>query len=64
MATLLASIIECFDRQIPGTHGQVLKGDDDKVSLEERPGLTVPRAHNLVCVPLARAGVAAKLISS
>ncbi|KAK2382775.1 2-hydroxyisoflavanone synthase [Trifolium repens] len=64
MATLLASIIQCFDLQVPGAHGQILKGDDAKVSLEERPGLTVPRAHNLICVPLARIGVAAKLISS
>ncbi|WJX52017.1 hypothetical protein P8452_38167 [Trifolium repens] len=64
MATLLASIIQYFDLQVPGAHGQILKGDDAKVSLEERPGLTVPRAHNLICVPLARIGVAAKLISS
>ncbi|WJX52022.1 2-hydroxyisoflavanone synthase [Trifolium repens] len=64
MATLLASIIQCFDLRVPGAHGQILHGDDAKVSMEERPGLTVPRAHNLMCVPLARAGVAAKLISS
>lgn len=63
MATLLSSIIQCFDLQVPGPHGQILKGDDVKVSMDERPGLTVPRAHNLVCVPLARPGVAAKLLS-
>ena len=64
MATLLASIIQCFDLQVPGPHGRILKGDDAKVSMEERPGLTVPRAHDLMCVPLARAGVAAKLLAS
>jgi 2-hydroxyisoflavanone synthase len=64
MATLLASIIQCFDLQVPGPHGQILKGSDAKVSMDERPGLTVPRAHNLVCVPLARVGVAAKLLSA
>ncbi|XP_058772963.1 2-hydroxyisoflavanone synthase-like [Vicia villosa] len=64
MATLLASIIQCFDLQVPGLHGEILKGDDAKVSMKERAGLTVPRAHNLVCVPLARPGLAAKLLSS
>jgi 2-hydroxyisoflavanone synthase len=64
MATLLASIIQCFDLQVPGPHGQILKGSDAKVSMDERPGLTVPRAHNLICVPVARAGVAAQLLSS
>nr|AEQ39026.1 isoflavone synthase [Caragana arborescens] len=64
MATLLASVIQCFDLQVPGPQGELLKGDDAKVSMEERPGLTVPRANNLMCVPLARAGVAAKLLSS
>ncbi|XP_058735439.1 2-hydroxyisoflavanone synthase [Vicia villosa] len=64
MATLLASIIQCFDLQVLDPHGKILKGDDAKVSMKERAGLTVPRAHNLVCVPLAREDVAAKLLSS
>ncbi|KAK2436360.1 2-hydroxyisoflavanone synthase [Trifolium repens] len=55
---------KCFDLQVPGPHGQILKGSDVKVIMDERPGLSVPRAHNLVCVPLARAGVAARLLSS
>ncbi|KAK7400639.1 hypothetical protein VNO78_11868 [Psophocarpus tetragonolobus] len=63
MATLLASLIQCFDLQVVSSDGQILKGKDAKVSMEERAGLTVPRAHNLVCVPLARARVAAKLLS-
>lgn len=64
MATLLASLIQCFDLKIIGPQGQILKGDDDKVSMEERPGLTVPRAHNLMCVPVARASSLVKLLSS
>ncbi|KAK7400637.1 hypothetical protein VNO78_11866 [Psophocarpus tetragonolobus] len=63
MATLLATLIQCFDLQVVGPQGQILKGKDAKVSMEERAGLTVPRAHNLVCVPLARTSVAAKLLS-
>ena len=64
MATLLASLIQCFDLQIVGPQGQILKGDDAKVSMEERPGLTVPRAHNLMCVPVARASRLVKLLTS
>ncbi|RDX63227.1 2-hydroxyisoflavanone synthase, partial [Mucuna pruriens] len=64
MATLLASVIQCFDLQVVGPQGQILKGNDAKVSMEESPGLTVPRAHNLMCVPLAKTTVAAKLLSN
>jgi len=63
MATLLASVIQCFDLQVVGSQGQILKGNDAKVSMEERGGLTVPRAHNLECVPVARTSIAAKLLS-
>ncbi|KAK7319759.1 hypothetical protein RJT34_04484 [Clitoria ternatea] len=48
----------CLDSQ-----GKILKGSDAKVSMEERPGLTVPRAHSLMCVPVARATVATTLLS-
>ncbi|KAK7302855.1 hypothetical protein RJT34_13752 [Clitoria ternatea] len=65
MATLLASIIQCFDLQVVGSHGQILKGDDAKVSMEERPGLAVPRLHNLMCIPVARPNIdPLKLLSS
>ncbi|KAK7319761.1 hypothetical protein RJT34_04486 [Clitoria ternatea] len=63
MATLLASVIQCFDLQVMGPQGKILKGNDAKVSMEESPGLTVPRANNLVCVPLMRTSIAAKLLS-
>ncbi|CAL0312074.1 unnamed protein product [Lupinus luteus] len=64
MATLLASVIQCFDLQPVGPQGQVLKGKDAKVSMAESFGLTVPRSNNLICVPLARPTTAAKLLSS
>ncbi|KAK7400642.1 hypothetical protein VNO78_11871 [Psophocarpus tetragonolobus] len=63
MATFLASLIQCFDLQVVGSQGQILKGDEAKVSMEERAGLTVPREHSLICVPLARSDVAANLLS-
>ncbi|KAG5010668.1 hypothetical protein JHK82_019309 [Glycine max] len=52
----------CFDLQVVGPQGQILKGVDAKVSMEERPGLTIPMEHSLMCVPLAR--IAAKLLYS
>jgi 2-hydroxyisoflavanone synthase len=65
MATLLSSVIQCFELQVVGPQGQILKGSDAKVSMEERAGLTVPRAHNLMCVPRARATtIADQLLSS
>nr|G4XV71.2 RecName: Full=2-hydroxyisoflavanone synthase; Short=2HI synthase; AltName: Full=Cytochrome P450 93C2; AltName: Full=Isoflavonoid synthase [Glycyrrhiza uralensis] len=64
MATLLASVIQCFDLSVVGPQGKILKGNDAKVSMEESAGLTVPRAHNLVCVPVARSSAVPKLFSS
>ncbi|KAJ9181141.1 hypothetical protein P3X46_009304 [Hevea brasiliensis] len=46
--TTLAAIIQCFELKV---------GDGDingTVDMEEGPGLTLPRAHSLVCFPVAR----------
>nr|BAA74466.1 cytochrome P450 [Glycyrrhiza echinata] len=51
---LLGAIIQCFDFQVVGPKGEILKGDDIVINVDERPGLTAPRAHNLVCVPVER----------
>ncbi|MED6132962.1 hypothetical protein PIB30_023860 [Stylosanthes scabra] len=64
MATLLASLIQNFDLQVVGPDGKPLKGKDNRASVEERPGLSVPRLQHLVCVPVARSTAAAKLLSS
>ncbi|RYR65565.1 hypothetical protein Ahy_A03g011501 [Arachis hypogaea] len=64
MASLLASLIQNFDLQVVGPTGKPLKGKDNRASMEERPGLTVPRAHNLVCVPVAKSTATTKLLSS
>ncbi|OIV91716.1 hypothetical protein TanjilG_26569 [Lupinus angustifolius] len=63
ISTLLATLIQCFELNPVGPQGNVLKGHDAKVSMEERPGLSVPRAHNLMCVPVARVGSPVKLLS-
>ncbi|CAL2272541.1 unnamed protein product [Prunus armeniaca] len=41
----VAAIIQCFDWKVRG---------GGSVNMEETPGITVPRAHPLVCVPVAR----------
>lgn len=53
MPILLSSLIECFQFQTVGPKGQILKGKDMKVSMEERSGLPIPRAYNLMCFPVS-----------
>lgn len=43
--TTLGCMIQCFDWKV--------NGGDGKVDMEEGPGLTLPRAQPLVCVPMA-----------
>ena len=46
--TSLAAMIQCFEWKIDGKDGNAL------VDMEEGPGLTLPRAHHLMCVPTPR----------
>ncbi|KAI9122079.1 hypothetical protein K1719_006768 [Acacia pycnantha] len=39
----LAAMIQCFEWKVDGT-----------VSMEEKAGITAPRAHPLICVPVPR----------
>ncbi|KAI5396715.1 hypothetical protein KIW84_062804 [Lathyrus oleraceus] len=43
--TNLAAMIQCFEWKVDG---------DGKVNMEEKPGMTLPRAHPLMYVPLPR----------
>lgn len=40
----LAAMIQCFDWKV----------DNGNVDMDEGPGLTLPRAHPLICVPVIR----------
>nr|WIL10286.1 chalcone synthase [Grona styracifolia] len=52
---LLGAIIQCFDFQVMDSNGQVFKGQNVvNIDVSERAGLTAPRAHDLVCVPVER----------
>ncbi|KAM7257872.1 hypothetical protein ACFE04_013613 [Oxalis oulophora] len=50
--TTLAAMIQCFDWKVVGLDGKV--DDRNVVDMNERPGLTVPRKHDLVCIPVPR----------
>ncbi|KAK9187973.1 hypothetical protein WN944_019372 [Citrus x changshan-huyou] len=43
----LAAMIQCFDWEVIG-------GNGTRVDMEEGTGLTLPRAHPLICVPITR----------
>ncbi|RVW46904.1 3,9-dihydroxypterocarpan 6A-monooxygenase [Vitis vinifera] len=45
--TSLAAMIQCFE-------WKVRDGGNGTLNMEEGPGLTLPRAHPLICVPVAR----------
>ncbi|KAH0997259.1 hypothetical protein GBA52_021123 [Prunus armeniaca] len=49
----LKGLITCFDWKVDGSDCKKMNGDD-VLEMDERPGLTAPRAHDLVCVPVAR----------
>ncbi|XP_059429238.1 licodione synthase-like [Corylus avellana] len=54
LPTLLAAMIQCFDFKLVGPRGETMDGESVVVNMDERPGLTAPRAHDLMCVPIAR----------
>jgi cytochrome P450 len=45
--TSLAAMIQCFEWRV----------DNGNVNMEEGPGLTLPRAHPLICVPVPRLNI-------
>ncbi|CAM8958491.1 unnamed protein product [Rhodiola kirilowii] len=49
---VFAAMVQCFEWKLPGSSGEKMM-----VDMTEQPGLTAPRANDLLCVPVARAGV-------
>ncbi|KAJ1409909.1 Cytochrome P450 [Sesbania bispinosa] len=45
--TILAAMIQCFEWKVGGA-------DNGTVNMEEKPAISLPRAHPLICVPVAR----------
>lgn len=51
---LLGSIIQCFDFKVVDHKTGEILNDVGEIDVDERPGLTAPRAHDLLCVPVER----------
>ena len=51
---VVAAIIQCCDLKVVGSLDDENDGDGHVLKMEEAPGLTVPRLHELICVPSAR----------
>lgn len=51
---LLGAIIQRFDFHVVDHKGKILKSTILVIDIDERPGLTAPRARDLVCVPVER----------
>lgn len=47
---LLGAMIQCFDWKVIEPDQKKMNGGGDVVEMDERPGMTTPRAHDLVCV--------------
>lgn len=48
--TILVVMIQCFDWRVISPSGV----ETNVVDMTESPGLTIPRANDLVCVPIPR----------
>lgn len=53
LPALLAAMIQYFDFKLVGQRGGIMEGENAVVNMDEGPGLTTPRVHDLVCVPIA-----------
>lgn len=66
----VAAIIQCFDLKVVGSIGDSKDGDGDGggdgpvLNMEEGVGLTIPRLHELVCVPVARHSTLTAILES
>ncbi|GAV80682.1 p450 domain-containing protein [Cephalotus follicularis] len=62
LPAVLASLIQCFDWKVVTSVGKEMNGRACVVDMTERPGLTAPRANDLICVPTARFGPVKSLV--
>ncbi|KAJ1431929.1 cytochrome P450 family flavone synthase [Sesbania bispinosa] len=53
LPTIIGALIQCFEWKMLNSEGKIL--DHGKtIDMDERPGLTAPRANDLICIPVAR----------
>ncbi|TQD99209.1 hypothetical protein C1H46_015219 [Malus baccata] len=54
LPALLGAMVQCFDWKVVGVNQKHMNGDDRVLAMDERPGLATSRAHDLICIPVAR----------
>ncbi|RHN60887.1 putative cytochrome P450 [Medicago truncatula] len=53
LPTVVGALVQCFEWKMLDSEGKIL--DRGKtIDMDERPGLTAPRANDLICIPISR----------
>ncbi|PNX92441.1 licodione synthase-like protein [Trifolium pratense] len=53
LPTVIGTLIQCFEWKMLDSNCKILD-HGKKIDMDERPGLTAPRANDLICIPVAR----------
>ncbi|CAL5211367.1 unnamed protein product [Lathyrus oleraceus] len=53
LPTVIGALVQCFEWKMIDSESKIL-GYGKKIDMDERPGLTAPRANDLICIPVAR----------
>ncbi|XP_027347791.1 licodione synthase-like [Abrus precatorius] len=54
LPTIIGAIIQCFEWKMLDSQGQILDQGKNTINMDERPGLSAPRANDLIGIPVAR----------
>ncbi|KAF1896671.1 hypothetical protein Lal_00034370 [Lupinus albus] len=53
LPTMIGVLVQCFEWNMFDANGKILE-HGKTIDMDERPGLTAPRANSLICIPVAR----------
>ena len=53
LPAIIGALVQCFEWKMFDSKGKILE-HGRTIDMDERPGLTAPRANDLVCIPVAR----------
>ncbi|OIW08605.1 hypothetical protein TanjilG_03281 [Lupinus angustifolius] len=53
LPTMIGVLVQCFEWNMFDSNGKIVE-HGKTIDMDERPGLTAPRANNLICIPVAR----------
>ncbi|KAK7312505.1 hypothetical protein VNO77_36410 [Canavalia gladiata] len=54
LPTIIGALIQCFEWKMFDSKGKMLEHGKSLINMDERPGLTAPRANDLIAIPVAR----------